>query len=467
MSDLGLDIASSSIAARDAELATAAQNLSNVSTPGYARETVNLSPLESATVDGAGQGVLVGSVSQATSSLYEQANLVATANLSAANQTASVSSAVQAAIDEPSTTGLQTSLNKFWSDLSTLATQPSNGAATETVVQDAANLATGLNSASSQLAATGTQLQQDLAGTGGSTGGLVGQANTLINQIAKLNAGIAAGAGGGLDVNSLVDSQRAALSQLSGLIGVRTATDQTGQVTVWAGGIELVQGTTANDLQVSGSAANADVSVTSTSGTAVPAGGQIGALLGGVNTTIPALQTQLNKVADSLAASLNPLQAAGTSASGTPGSANPVLFVNGGSATTYTPNGSSAASISVSAALLANPSLLSTASAGTVGASIDPGTTQAMAAVGQKSGGPDDLYAQLIGTIGSQGAAATADQGSAQALSNSTTAELASVEGVNTDEETVNMLSAQRAYQASAQIINAINTSFQSLLQAV
>ena len=44
MSDMGLSIAASGLAADTAELDTASNNLSNINTPGYAAEHVNLSP---------------------------------------------------------------------------------------------------------------------------------------------------------------------------------------------------------------------------------------------------------------------------------------------------------------------------------------------------------------------------------------------------------------------------------------
>jgi flagellar hook-associated protein FlgK len=143
--------------------------------------------------------------------------------------------------------------------------------------------------------------------------------------------------------------------------------------------------------------------------------------------------------------------------------------VNNDSATTYTPGAASAQSIAVNPTLLADPSLIATASgsqtAGT--ATIDPTTAQAMASVGQASGGPDDLYQSLVGLVGSQTSAANNDQSSAQALADSTTAQLSSVEGVDTNQETVDMLSAQQAYQAIAAVINSTSTALESLLQAV
>jgi flagellar hook-associated protein 1 FlgK len=481
MSDLTLQIAASGIQADEAELDTAAQNLSNVSTPGYAQEVVNLADVTPAATTGVGEGVTVKSVSENSSSLYDQLNLVVQGQLGSANEAASIQAMTQNAFPEPSTSGLSSQLNQLWSDLSTLATQPSSTAAQQSVVQDASNVAQTLNGTYQQLSDVGQQLSNDLEGQGSTDGGYVGQANQLINQVATLNGEILAGQNGGTDVNSLVDQRRQAVDQLGTLLGVRTTTEADGTMTVMSGGIQLVSSTNAVDLHATGAASSGNLAVETTSGNVLPAGGQIGALLSGVNTTIPAYQSQLSSVADSLAQNMNALQSGGVSASGVPGATAaagappyagpflPSIFVNNDSATTYTPGAASAQSIAVNPTLLADPSLIATASgsqtAGT--ATIDPTTAQAMASVGQASGGPDDLYQSLVGLVGSQTSAANNDQSSAQALSDSTTAQLSSVEGVDTNQETVDMLSAQQAYQAIAAVINSTSTALESLLQAV
>ena len=75
MSDFGLSIAASGLNADSAELDTASNNLSNINTPGYAQEVVNLSPEAAAGPDQAGRGVTVASVSELTDAVYESANV--------------------------------------------------------------------------------------------------------------------------------------------------------------------------------------------------------------------------------------------------------------------------------------------------------------------------------------------------------------------------------------------------------
>ena len=52
-------------------------------------------------------------------------------------------------------------------------------------------------------------------------------------------------------------------------------------------------------------------------------------------------------------------------------------------------------------------------------------------------------------------------------LATTASSNLASISGVNQNQQEVDILSAQNAFQAASQAINAINQSFQSLLQAV
>ena len=85
MSDFGLSIAASGLIADSAELDTASNNLSNINTPGYAQEVVNLAPEAAAGPLQAGRGVTVASVSELTDAVYESANVAAEGVQGAAN----------------------------------------------------------------------------------------------------------------------------------------------------------------------------------------------------------------------------------------------------------------------------------------------------------------------------------------------------------------------------------------------
>ena len=161
MSDFGLSIAASGLNADTAELDTASNNLSNINTPGYAQEVVNLSPEAAAGPLQAGRGVTVASVSELTDAVYESANVAAEGVQGAANQTNQVMSSIEAVFPEPSSDGLSAQLSTFWSDLSTLAANPNQAGAQQTVAADASGLAEALNSTSTQLSQLSSSLQSE------------------------------------------------------------------------------------------------------------------------------------------------------------------------------------------------------------------------------------------------------------------------------------------------------------------
>ena len=366
MSDFGLSIAASGLIADTAELDTASNNLSNINTPGYAGEVVNLAPEDAAGPLGVGRGVSIGSVSELTDAVYEAANVTAEGVQGAANQANEVMTAIESIFPEPSTDGLAGQLSTFWSDLSTLASNPGQAGAEQTVATDAQQLTYTLDNSTTQLSQLSSTLQNEI-GTGASDGGTLAQANGLLQQIAQLNRGIVAGDAGGQNVNALTDERRAAADQLAGLLGVSTTTQADGALTVLSGGVQLVSDTVAQTLTTTGAASSGDLSVSTASGVALAPGGSIGASLGAINTTIPGYQSQLSDVANALAQSVNALQGGGMDAAGDPGSAIaggyagtilPNIFVDDGSTTTYTASTTSAASIAVSAAYAGNPSLI-------------------------------------------------------------------------------------------------------------
>lgn len=482
---MGLSIAASGLAADSAEINTASNNLSNISTPGYAAEKVNLTTDPVSGPLGVGQGVVVSSVGQLTDAIYAAANVAAEGITGGATQTSKVLGAIESIFPEPSTTGIASQLSTLWSSISSLASSPNQPGAQQAVVGAAQTLAQTLNASSSRLSSLSTSLQGQI-GSGANDGGSLAQVNGYLSQVAKLNVAIVAGTAGGLDVNALIDQRSAAVNQLASLLGVTTQPGAHGALTVTLNGVELVSGSVAQTLSATGSSATANVGIVTANAVSVNARGLIGANVAAINSTIPNYESQLNAVADSLATSLNSLQANGMAANGDPGSAIagawtgtvlPNVFVDAGAPGTYTtssPGYDAAATIAVSPALVANPSLLATASApGPTNANVigtptlDGTNAQAMAALASSLSGPDATYRTLIGALGSESANATANASAASNMATTAANNLSSISGVNQNAQEVDVLAAQNAFQATAKVVSAITTSFQSLLAAI
>jgi len=483
MSDMGLSISASGLAASAAELNTASNNLANVSTPGYATEKVNLSPEAAGGVLSTGQGVIVGSVSRLSDAVYSAVSVAAAGVQGSASQTSQALTSIQTIFPEPSSSGIASQLSTLWSNIATLASNPSQAGAEQAVVGAAQSVALSLNNSSTQLSQLSTSLQGTV-GSGAGDGGTLAQVNSLLQQVAHLNAQIVAGAVSGQNANALTDQRTAAVNTLAGLIGLTSTAGPHGALAIYANGVQLVSGNVAQTLSTTGSAATANLAITTANGVEVNVGGSIGATLTAVNTTIPDYQSKLNAVADALATSLNTLQAKGMSASGVPGSAIaggatalPNIFVNNGSSNTYTTGSStlnSAATIEVAPALMADTSLIATASAPGAGnanvigtPSLDGSNGQAMAALATSTTGPDAAYQTMIGALGTQAANALTTSNTAQSLFTTASNNLSTITGVDQNTQEVNIMAAQNAFQANSKVIGAINSCFQSLIASV
>lgn len=482
---MGLSIAASGLAADTAAIDTASNNLSNISTPGYAAEKINLSPEPGFGPLGVGQGVIVSSVSQLTDFVYAAANVAAQGVQSAATQTNQIMGSLETVFPEPSTNGLAAQLATLWSDISALSSTPNQIGSQQAVVGAAQSVAQTLNASFTQLSQLSSSLQQQV-GSGSNDGGSLSQVNILLNQVAQLNVGIVAGNAGGQDVNALIDKRTAAVNELASNLGVSTTPGAHGSLTVSLHGIQLVAGDVAQTLSSSGSGSSGTFAISAGNGVSVNPGGLIGANVAAVNETIPNYVWQLNDVADSLATKLNGLQANGMAANGDPGSAVagawagtvlPNIFVDSGAPGTYTsssPGYSAASTIAVSPALLADSSLIATAAAPGPGnanvigqPTLDGSNAQAMAALATVTGGPDLAYQVLVGALGTQAANASAMASAATHLATAAANNLSSITGVNQNTQEINIMNAQNDFQASSKVISAITTAFQSLLAAV
>ena len=423
----GLQTALSGLQAAQAAIDTTSENISNANTPGYTRQRVNLVENGSLTIPALtqqgggtqlGTGVSLTDISRIRDQFLDvqyRAQNTATSN---ANTNASQLAQVQTAIDEPSSDGLQTVMSKFWSAWSSLGAAPTNPAAQQAVVDAGQTLASTFNAVSAQMQTVQSQASQQYAALTGTNG----QVQQDATQIATLNLQITQATQAGQSPNALLDKRDSLIDDLSGLAQVSVSTGSNGAVTINFGDAStpLVSGTTVTWPQTLTSAA----------------GGQLGALLNLSSSTGPigSMLSSLDNVAGQVISSVNALQPSSPFFSGT-----------------------TASTIGVSA----TASSIQTSSSNTSGADLAQ-------AIGNLSGGAaDQSYAAFVGQVGDGVQAATSTQATAQAVLNAVSNQRQSVSGVSLDEEMTNLIQFQQAYQASARVMNAINTTLDTLINSV
>ncbi len=463
MGELGLSIAGTGLQAARDGMDAVAQNLANANTPGFVSEQAQITASPTTDPLGIGSGAYVNGVAQASDAVLAADNLAASASSASSSALQQTLSTVQAIFPEPGSSGLAAQLSTFWSSWDSIATNPSLTAPRTEVVNQAQDLASTLNQEYAQLSQTATNTNTQIAS-------VTSEVNTLFSQVASLNQSIVSSIASGSQPNALIDQRNNLVNQLGQDIGVTTRAQANGALDVYVGGFAMVQGNTADSLAVKTSGAPPTTSLVSTlAGLAVPvSGGTIAGLLTAVNTKIPQYQSQLDTVATNLANTVNTQLGVGWDANANTDVPAGTGVGPDGSAPLFTiPAGSTgaAADIAVNAAVVANPQLLAAATSSTYGAN-DGSNAQAMAELGTAASGPDQAYRTFITNLGSDVQTITSQSQAQQSLSQSLQAAYQSVVGVNTDQQTVDMLAYQQAYQASAKVISTVDAMVQSLLAA-
>jgi flagellar hook-associated protein 1 FlgK len=317
----------------EAGIGVVSNNLVNESTSGYAVESIDPSTA-------AGGGVQAAQITRA-------ANMFAAAQLRNANSANAAASGFATQLTGISNAltnngNVQSAMNQFFDDVSTLAANPNSAAQRQTVLADAQNVAGAFQSAAGSLngavAGVSQSLQQSVA-----------SANHLLAQLAGINMSLQQSP----NDPSLLDQQQAALNSLSSLLGVNVLAQPDGGVLVAAGGTVLLDQSGAQTLNIAAGANGAAASVTAGNApvTLGESDGAIGSAVTAGQAGSAAL-AGLNAIASVFAASVNSAQAAGLTPNGTAGGA--IFAVPGPSVTPLAGNSGAA----VVSAAISNESAL-------------------------------------------------------------------------------------------------------------
>jgi len=457
-----LDMAARAMQTEMTAVNVTGQNLANVNTKGYSRQTVDIqtSPDIQTGLGMVGTGSTVTSIQQAVDTLL---NSQIVSQQSAGGYWTAQQSALQSAqtglneflngtaasssnsASSTSSSGLGGQLSGLFNGFQAVATSPTSIAARQALVSQAQTVASTFNQIDSQLNATRGSLNTSL-------GNSVASANTLLSGIAQLNGQIASAESSGGTPNDLLDQRQQDLQNLAQLTNIQTSTQANGAVDVSIGGQSLVSGTqVADTLQTydaSGNGSGQLLIQTATGGVKLAlTGGSIQGTIDARDGELATLQGNINTLASNLITSVNSAYTGGYSLTNTTG-AN--FF-----------SGTDASNIGVDASLANNPSLLQ--AAGSANANADGSIALKVADLASTS--VTSLNNQTVGSYYSSTVAGLGDAlqnantqvTNQTSVSNMLATQQSSVSGVSIDQEMTNLLGFQRAYEASAQLVNTVN----------
>ncbi|WIE77024.1 flagellar hook-associated protein FlgK [Curtobacterium sp. MCSS17_007] len=465
MSTFGsLATAASGLAAARAGIDVTGQNIANAGTAGYTRQRVTQSSVPAVqtgfvrgTAALAGQGVSVDGIARLGSLTLDAGLRTATGASSWAQTRATALSTLEAGLQEPGKNGLSAKLDAFWSSWGDLAAHPDDPGAASSVIAAASIVASTL--------ASGSEAVDDQWSTVRTTTSTqVGQLNDAAAQVADLNGRIRSTLASGGSANELLDQRDQLTQQIAGLAGGTVRANTDGTVDVLLGGNPLVQGTTASSVTLDGGTRLTDgqpVTLRWTSGsesTVTLDGGSIGGALsllapasGGTGGPLAEASAAYDRVATRLAATVNAEHAKGTTASGTTGA--PFFSVGAGTG--------AAQALSV---VPTDGGGLATRNAS---GQLDDSFADALSRLGTAAGGADSTWATFVAGVGSASRTAASESTLTGLALTSARTQQQSGAGVDLDEENVNLLSYQHAYQGAARVLTAVDEMLDTLINRV
>jgi flagellar hook-associated protein 1 FlgK len=246
-----MNLGTQAVFAAYAQLQTTGNNIANANTPGYSRQSVELTTTGSA-YNGSGyfgRGVSVSTVNRASNMFLTQQALAAHSASSADGVRSDMLSQLEK-VFVGGDAGLGGAATQIFNSFADVAASPADLSARQAALGKLEDFASMSRSASDQIEALQTNVHHDVVGG-------VDQVNTLAAELAKLNVSIAAATNGGHLPNDLMDQRDQIIQQIGGQVQLHTfiGADETASLFVGSGQ-NLVLGSVANKLVAQSDAAD-------------------------------------------------------------------------------------------------------------------------------------------------------------------------------------------------------------------
>ncbi len=323
-----LSTAVSGLQAFQRNLVTIGNNISNVNTEGYSRQSVELS----ARAPNAGSGGFIGTGVDVTAirRVYDQflVDQVVSRN-SAFNQLDTLQT-MASSIDEllaNDDVGLNPAVQKFFNALQDVANNPTSIPARQVLISEAATLSERFQSFDQRFENLNDSVNNQLIVT-------TAEVSSIASSIAELNKNIVLQKNltGGQSPNSLLDHRDRLVNQLSELVSVNTNETSDGSLSVFIGngqtlvlgGVARTLSTTPNEFDLSRLDVSFESGTVSFSINGQLKGGKIGGLLAFRENVLDPVQDSMGRIAIGLTSSINAQHQLGDDINGNPGG----LFFN-------------------------------------------------------------------------------------------------------------------------------------------
>ncbi len=439
-------------------------NIGNVNTEGYSRRTASISETDPLLRSGIyfGTGALPGQLRTYRDEFFDKEIRNTIARKSSYESDEIIYKKIESILSEPSEGGIGEIVTDFFKAFDELSLKPESIAHRQNVVHIGKTMVERFQRVDAQLA----DMRTDLNNTAFT---LIDKANGLIKNIASLNDKIASSKNVvGNEVQTLVDRRELALEELSEIIDISVSHGEKG-ANVFVNGINLATGKVYGSIRIqedidTRTGERSLILVKQEADGAIrnrlsPNGGEIKSLLDHYNYTFDGSETsnrfslskELNEYANAIVQNVNDLMVTGYGLNDTTSPAPGRNFFEPltGNAT--------AATIEVAKDILDNPRNMPLSSA--PGESGNSEIARSIARILDSSSflngqSPTEYYSGILTKIGNLGKDAEHGASTTNMLEEQLQNQRESVIGVNLDEEAINLVKFQKAFEASARILS-------------
>jgi len=459
-----LNMGSKALTVQQKGIYVTGNNIANVNTPGYSRQRLNMSsdvPLNTG-IGPVGSGVTANEIERVYDRFLGVQINNETQSLGQWEAYKDSVERVEMVFDESGGYGLNQVMSEFWNSWQDLTNNPSGSIERTVLVAKSEMLTATLSQNHEDL----QQIQRDIDSN---IEGAVGEINRLSENLVDLNQKIIQSELGGHMANEYRDQRDLVLKELSELINISSFEDANGGTTVSVGsGQVLVEGTHTYNLSTQPDASgHRDITWIDSSGNSVIISDDIskGKLKGWLDARDVDINDSLNKLdtlAQDLMAAVNPLHANGYGLDNING--RDFFTIEATAAAT-------AAGIQVNSLIAGDTNRIAAAEG-----ADKPGDNRNAIAIAKLQDMPTmngstvtfgAYYDSMVSDAGLAVQQATSyyDHQSQMVLQVENYRE--SISGVSIDEETVNLIKYQNAYQAAAKLINTADEMMETILSMI
>ena len=434
-------VAMQALMAQQGGINVTTNNIANANTPGYSRQ-VPVFEESAPSIEGNmiyGNGVELTKFQSVRDELLDLRIQEETSQKSSADSQANATQQIQQLF---TTTGqdIGSQISTFFTSLSQLSADPANLTLRMGMISAGQNLATSFHT-------TVSRLDQIQSGLDASVGQSVGEINQLTQQIAGLNTQLVSLQASGDDGATVKDQQTELIRQLSEITGISVIQTERGLSVTTGNGTALVVGGQAFSLQASvGSDGFQHISAQGQDITSSLTEGSLGGTLAVRDQTVPGIVGQLDTLADDFATSFNTVHQQGIDLSGNAG---------GDFFTPPTAVAGAAAQFNVA---ITDPAAIAASSDGSAGSNGNLTQLLGLESSALPSGQtPTDSYSTIVFKVGTAASNAQAESDASATSLQQLSDQRSAVSGVSINEESVNLIRFQQAFEAAARVITTID----------